>query len=128
MARSIVTSENKTEYDEAKLSPSTQRAYLSDAKSAESASKEAKDHMSHAAAARAHKRASIYASPENIEKHLSEAKRHSAEARKMERLEKDRYVKERLENDRKASIRANKARGVTASSDEEKRTGKYTTY
>lgn len=121
MTRSIVTSENKAEYDEAKLSPSVKRAYASDLKSAESASKEAKDYMSHAAAARAHKRASIYAHPpENVEKHLSEAKRHSAEARKLERLEKERYVKEKMANADKQRMKFNRKVGNIASTGYEK--------
>lgn len=121
MTRSIVTSDNKAEFDEAKLSPSVKRAYESDAKSAESASKGAKDHMSHAAAARAHKRASIYAHPpENVEKHLSEAKRHSAEARKLERLEKERYVKGREESARKQHMKFNRKVGNIASTGYEK--------
>lgn len=129
MARSIVTSENKAEFDEAKLSPSVKRAYAQDAKSAESASKEAKDHKSHSYASWAHRHASIYAHPpENVEKHLAEAKRHAAEARKLKRLEEERYIKEREENARKANIRSNKMSGVTASTDEERRSGKYSTY
>jgi len=121
MARSIVTSDNKAEHDEAKLSPSVQRAYASDAKSAESASKGAKDHLSHAAAARAHKRASIYAHPpENVEKHLSEAKRHSAEARKLERLEKERFVKGREESATKQHMAFNRKHGIIASTGYEK--------
>jgi len=130
MVRSIVTSENKAEYDEAKLSPSVKRAYAQDAKAAEEASSKAKDDAkSHRDAMMAHKQASIYAHPpENVEKHLERARYHASEHRKFARLEGERYVKERLENDRKANIRANKAKGVTASSDEEKRTGKYTTY
>ena len=130
MARSIVTSENKAEFDEAKLSPSVKRAYAQDAKAAEEASTKAKeDSKSHHEAMRAHKQASIYAHPpENVEKHLERARFHAAEQRKFTRLESERYLKEREENARKANIRANKARGVTASSDEEKRTGKYSTY
>ena len=129
MAREIVTSENKAEYDEAKLSPSIKRAYATDAKEAEAASKKANDHKSHSHASWAHRHASIYAHPpENVEKHLSEAKYHSAEARKFKRLEEDRYLKEREENSRKANIRSNKAAGIIASSDEEKRTKKYSTY
>lgn len=121
MTRSIVTSDNKAEFDEAKLSPSVKRAYESDAKSAESASKGAKDHISHAAAARAHKRASIYAHPpENVEKHLSEAKRHSAEARKLERLEKERYVKEKMANADKQRMKFNRKVGNIASTGYEK--------
>jgi len=121
MARSIVTSENKAEYDEAKLSPSVKRAYETDRQSAETASKGAKDHLSHAAAARAHKRASIYAHPpENVEKHLSEAKRHSAEARKLERLEKERYVKEKMANADKERMRFNRKVGNIASTGYEK--------
>tara|TARA_R110000868_G_scaffold4889_1_gene30418 strand:- start:58 stop:447 length:390 start_codon:yes stop_codon:yes gene_type:complete len=129
MTRSIVTSENKAEHDDARLSPSVKRAYATDSKAAEAASKEAKDHKTHSYASWAHRHASIYAHPpENVEKHLSEAKRHAAEARKIKRLEEERYVKEREENARKANIRSNKAMGITASSDEEKRTGKYSTY
>jgi hypothetical protein len=129
MPRSIVTSENKAEFDESKLSPSVKRAYATDAKAAEEASKKAIDHRTHSHAAWAHKHASIYAHPpENIEKHLTEAKKHSMEARKFKRLEEERFVKEREENARKANIRSNKAKGITASSDEEKRTGKYSTY
>ena len=129
MVRSIVTSENKAEYDEAKLSPSVKRAYAQDAKQAEEASKKANDHKSHSHASWAHRHASIYAHPpENVEKHLSQAKMHAAEARKHKRLEEERFIKEREENARKANIRSNKKMGVTASTDEEKRTGKYNTY
>jgi len=129
MTRSIVTSENKAEFDEAKLSPSVMRAYAQDAKEAEEATKKANNHKSHSHASWAHRHASIYAHPpENVEKHLSQAKIHSAEARKHKRLEEERFIKEREENARKANIRLNKQKGITASTDEEKRTSKYTTY
>ena len=130
MARSIVTSENKAEFDQAKLSPSFKRAYETDAKAAEAVSSKVKDDAdSHYEAMRAHKQASIYAHPpENVEKHLEKARFHAAEHRKFTKLEKERFVKEREENARKANIRQNKKIGVTASSDQEKRTGKYTTY
>lgn len=129
MTRSIITSENKAEFDESKLSPSVKRAYAQDAKEAEEASKKANDHKSHSHASWAHRHASIYAHPpENVEKHLSQAKIHAAEARKLKRLEEERFVKEREENARKANIRSNKAKGITASSDTEKLTGKYSTY
>ena len=99
MARSIVTSENKAEYDEAKLSPSVKRAYAQDAKMAEEASKKASDHRSHSHASWAHRHASIYAHPpENVEKHLSQAKIHAAEARKHKRLEEERFIKANLES------------------------------
>jgi len=129
MARSIVTSENKAEFDEAKLSPSVKRAYATDLKEAEQASSKIKDDAkSHYDAMRAHKQASIYAHPpENIEKHLEKARYHAAEHRKFTRVERERYLKEREENARQANIRANKARGVTASTDTEKLYG-YTTY
>ena len=129
MARSIVTSENKAEFDEAKLSPSVKRAYAQDAKMAQEASEKANDHKTHSYASWAHRHASIYAHPpENIEKHLSQAKTHAAEARKHKRLEEESYMKEREENARKENIRSNKKKGISASTDEEKRTGKYDTY
>lgn len=126
--RSIVTSENKAEFDQGVMSRK-KREYDKDAQAAEMASSKVKDDAkSHYEAMRAHKQATLYATPpENIEKHLEKARYHAAEHRKFTRLERERYVAERMENDRKANIRANKARGVTASSDEEKRSG-YTTY
>lgn len=100
MARSIVTSENKAEFDEAKLSPSVKRAYAQDAKAAEEASsKVTEDAKSHRNAMMAHKQASIYAHPpENIEKHLERARHHAAEHRKFAKLEGERYVKANLES------------------------------
>lgn len=129
MARSIVTSDNKVEYDEAHMAR-RKREYEKDLTAAEKASSEAKeDAASHEKAMRAHKQASIYAHPpENIEKHLERAKHHAAEMRKYERLEKERNVKKWEEGRRMANIRFNKRKGITASSDEEKRTGKYTAY
>ena len=100
MSRNIVTSENKTEYDEAKLSPSIKRAYAQDQKEAEEASNKATDTaQSHRDAMMAHKRASIYAHPpENIEKHLEKARYHAAEHRKYTKLERERYIKANLES------------------------------
>lgn len=100
MARSIVTSENKSEFDEAKLSPSVKRAYSTDLKAADEASSKIKDDAkSHRDAMMAHKQASIYAyPPENIEKHLEKARYHAAEHRKFAKLEGERYVKANLES------------------------------
>jgi hypothetical protein len=100
MARSIVTSENKSEFDEAKLSPSVKRAYSTDLKAADEASSRIKDDAkSHRDAMMAHKQASIYAyPPENIEKHLEKARYHAAEHRKFAKLEGERYVKANLES------------------------------
>jgi hypothetical protein len=100
MARSIVTSENKSEFDEAKLSPSVKRAYSTDLKVADEASSKIKDDAkSHRDAMMAHKQASIYAyPPENIEKHLEKARYHAAEHRKFTKLEGERYVKANLES------------------------------
>ena len=100
MARSIVTSENKSEFDGAKLSPSVKRAYATDLKAAEEASSKIKDDAkSHRDAMMAHKQASIYAyPPKNIEKHLEKERNHAAEHRKFAKLEGERYVKANLES------------------------------
>jgi hypothetical protein len=129
MSRSIVTSENKAEFDESKLNPSIKRAYAQDAKMAEEASEKANDHKTHSYASWAHRHASIYAHPpENVEKHLTKAKTHAAEARKLKRIAEENYLKERAENERKSNIKFNKQKGITASTDQEKRTGKFNTY
>ena len=121
--RNIVTSENKAEYDDAYMSR-RKREYDKDAQAAEMATSKAQDALSHERAMRAHKQASIYATPpENVEKHLQQARFHAAEKRKMEKLESQRELKQWEENRRKANIIANKKRGLLASSDEERRSG-----
>lgn len=101
MARSIVTSENKSEYDEAHMARRA-REYEKDKSAAEAATKAANDYSSHDVAMRKHKQASIYAHPpENIEKHLQQAKYHAAEARKHKRAESERFVSEREKTKRK---------------------------
>jgi hypothetical protein len=129
-----VTSENRQEFIDKELAkkeprmsdPSMYRTY---SKSSEELSKNARDAMSHWEAMGAHKHAAMFAKPHPIHKeHEEKAKHHSAEHRKLKRVELERYLAEREENARKANIRSNKAKGIIASSAEEKRTGKYDTY
>lgn len=121
MARSIVTSENKAEYDEGYLSR-RMRQYEKDAEAAEKASSGVKeDSISHERAMRAHKHASIYAHPpENIEKHLERAKFHEKEARKYQNAEKRRIVKAAEERRNKEGLSLLRKKGVVASTDYEK--------
>ena len=121
--RNIVTSENKPEYDEAYLSR-TKRQYGQDLEKAEKASSKAKDAESHFQAMQEHKRASVYATPpENVEKHLEQAKFHAAQHRQLTRAETDRDNKIRTENAAKANTRFLKAKGAMASTDTEKKMG-----
>lgn len=129
-----VTSANREEFNEKEMAKKAPRmkdpaSYRSFARDAEEQSKKAKTAKEHHEAMGSHKHAAMYAKPHPIHReHEAKAKFHAEENRKMERLEMERHASEREENARKANIRANKAKGVTASSDEEKRTGKYSTY
>lgn len=115
MPRSIVTSENKEEYDQAYMERRA-REYSKDMAAAEKASQEASDYMSHDRARRAHLQASIYAdSPENIEKHLAEARRHEKEAKKLRSKEITQYVKEREKNRQESQKKLLRQKGVVAS-------------
>lgn len=115
MPRSIVTSENKQEYDQAHMERRA-REYAKDMAAAQKASQEAKDEMSHDRARRAHLQASIYAHPpENIEKHLAEARRHEKEAKKHGSKEKREYVKTKMQNRAEAHKKLLREKGVVAS-------------
>ena len=115
MARSIVTSENKQEYDQAHMERRA-REYAKDMAAAEEASKIAKDEMTHDRARRAHLQASIYAHPpENIEKHLAQARLHEKEAKKHGTKEKREYVKEREKNRSASHQKLLRQKGVVAS-------------
>jgi hypothetical protein len=101
MARQIVTSENKAEYDDAVMSRRL-REYDKDRTAAEKASELAKDNKSHFDAQLAHQRASVFAHPaENVEKHLERARHHKKESKKHEAMERKAYVEERTSNDSK---------------------------
>ena len=130
-----VTSANKDEFDRAFMeqrsnsSMKDPASYRSFARDAAKQSEKAESAMEHFQAMGSHKHAAMYAKPHPVHKeHEEKAKFHAAEHRKMERLEKERYVKAHEENSRQVNIRQNKEKGVTASSDEEKRSGKYSTY
>lgn len=115
MARSIVTSENKKEYDQAHMERRA-REYAKDSEAAEKASQAAKDAKSHDQARRAHLHASIYAHPpENIEKHLSQAKMHEKEAKKHESKEKREDVKTYMKNREGRQQKMLREKGVVAS-------------
>lgn len=115
MARQIITSENKAEYDDAVMSRRL-REYEKDKAAAEKASSLAKDNMSHFNAQLAHQRASVYAHPpENIEKHLEQARYHKKESKKHEIAERRAYIKERTKNDSEAHKKLLRKKGVIAS-------------
>lgn len=115
MARSIVTSENKQEYDQAHMERRA-REYAKDMAAAEEASKIAKDEMTHDRARRAHLQASIYAHPpENIEKHLAQARLHEKESKKHGSQEKREYVKQRTKNREETHKKLLRDKGVVAS-------------
>lgn len=120
MSRSIVTSDNKQEFDKAYMERRA-REYEKDMTAAEKASKEAKDEMTHDRARRAHLQASIYAHPpENIEKHLTQAKFHEKESKKHGSKERREYVKARnkTRNENQRALLVKK--GIVAASDYEK--------
>ena len=98
MARQIVTSENKAEYDDAVMSRRL-REYDKDRAEAEKATEAAKDSRSHFHAQLAHQQASVYAHPpENIEKHLEQARHHKKESAKHAASERRKESKEHFKN------------------------------
>jgi hypothetical protein len=98
MARQIVTSENKAEYDDAVMSRRL-REYGKDSAAAEKSSSLAKDSKSHFDAQLAHQQASVYAHPpENIEKHLEQARHHKKESAKHAAAERRKDSKEHFKN------------------------------
>ena len=115
MARQIVTSENKAEYDDAVMSRRL-REYGKDSEAAEKASELAKDNMSHFDAQLAHQRASIFAHPpENIEKHLERARFHKEEGAK------HRKIQMRKENEERKMTASKKQAEFMKKGDEKRR-------
>lgn len=106
--RSIVTSQNKREFEESKVAKK-KLDYDKDLKAAELATKKAskaKTLVAHEEAAAAHKQATLSAHPaENIEKHFMQAKIHADEAKKMMQMEAKKPKAKEVEKEETSSIK-----------------------
>jgi len=106
--RSIVTSQNKREFEESKIAKKN-LDYDKDLKAADLATKnatKAKTVIAHEAAAAAHKQATLSAYPvENIEKHFIQAKIHADEAKKMMQMEVKKPEDKEVEKEETSTIK-----------------------
>ena len=122
-----VTSENKAEFDKEfmeKRANSTMKSpalYRSFARDAAEQSKKAETAAQHHEAMGSHKHAAMYAAPHPVHKeHQEKAKFHAAEHRKMQRLEQERYIKERERISAEVNRKAMVKKGIVAGSNSEK--------